>query len=122
VITFDHINEDNGGDCQVSDEVLEISESDRQPARLVLKSTLPVTCSPDADPSCTLSLSVRAMKGLAVRQRHPTLGTYMPCRYVFMENDWKPDESLAYNNQAALEITAKVVTFVTFYVITFSTV
>ena len=95
--------------------MLEISESDRQPARLVLKSTLPVTCSPDANPSCTLSLSVRAMKDIAVRQRHPTLqDTYLPCRYVFMENDWKPAENLAYNDQAALEITAKVVTFVTF--------
>jgi len=31
-----------------------------------------------------------------------------------MQNDWKPDENLAYNDHAALEITAKVVAIVTF--------
>ena len=93
----------------MSQEVFEISESDRRPARLVLKSTLPVTCPSGNMTSCTLSLSVLSMAGIVVRQRHPTLSTYTPCGYVFTEDDWKPAENLAYNDNAPLEITAKVV-------------
>jgi len=94
----------------VSKQELKISESDRQPATLVLKSTLPITCSrQDNTTPCRLTLAVQAGDGIAVRQRHPAVGAYTTCKYVITDGDWKPALNRAYNDTAPLEIVAKVV-------------
>ena len=99
---------------QASLPELTISESDPGPARLILYSTLPITCqgvARDNSPvHCWIKFTIRSSDDIAVRQRRttPDSGAKNLCIYQLDEEDWKAHESRAYDGNKSLDILTKV--------------
>ena len=97
---------------QASLHELVVDESDPGPARLILYSNLPITCQAVTRTSvpvnCWITFEIRSSEDIAMRQRLSTSTTKNMCFYRLHEEDWKPDEGYAYDNETSLDIIAKV--------------
>ena len=115
-----NIYDDNGGGdddddgayfvLQASLPEFIVGESDPGPARFILYSNLPITCQGTTRNNfpvfCWITFAIRSTEDIAVRIH----GRYnkKPCIYLFHEEDWKPEQRVAYNSNRSLDIVAQV--------------
>ena len=60
--------------------------------------------------TCWITFNIKSSDDIAMRQRVPgaTTTTKNMCSYRIYEQDWKPNESYAYDSKRSLDIVAKV--------------
>jgi len=60
--------------------------------------------------NCGIKFSIRSSADIAMRQQLPygLQSNKTACTYVIKEEDWKPDEGYAYDDDRSLSIVAKV--------------
>ena len=89
-----------------------IDESNPRAVRLILYSNLPITCQAvtrtNSPYNCWITFDIKSTEDIALRQRLPTVTTKNLCTYRLYEEDWKPSEGFAYDNETCLHIVAKV--------------
>ena len=91
----------------VEPDRLVVSESDDQPRQIRLTSTLPVLCkTPRHQGRCEIVIRVVTPERLVTSQGG-TRHTYAQCAYRISREDWKTEESLAYNASAPLDVRVK---------------
>lgn len=76
---------------------LELSDRDTEPVQLTFRSTVPIVCDPDYPFRCTLTI--------VVKTPHEVIGgleTGGACDVSITEDNWIPDEAVAYTNQTFL--------------------
>jgi len=87
-----------------------VMENDTSPATVTLQSNLPITCQAVNSSEylyCGIKFAIRSSENIAMRQRLPQ-SNKTPCVYEINEEDWKPNEGYAYDNDRSLDVVAKV--------------
>ena len=116
-----NIYDDNGGGdddddgayfvLQASLPEFIVGVSDPGPARFILYSNLPITCQGitriNIPLFCWITFAIRSTEDIAVRI-HGRYYTKHACTYRFHEEDWKPEQRVAYNSNRSLDIVAQV--------------